>query len=116
MTAKSIFQRGELLDSLDNDEAVVREIIDMFLRDTRLRLTAIQKAIAAADYMELCHLAHAIKGSASYVYAPAIREAAARLEEQAKNGLIQACEYGKLADELAKHFQEFASLLDQEPI
>lgn len=113
MISENIFNRAELLESLDNDETIANEIIGIFLTDMPARLAALGEAAAAADHGTIRGIAHAVKGAASYVYAQRICQAAATLEAEAKNGVAAAGEYGSLVAELARHYQEFLLQLEQ---
>lgn len=114
MPDENIFNRAELLDSLDNDEALAGEIVAIFLTDMQTRLTTLGDAAVVADHKALLSIAHAIKGSAAYVYAPGIRQAAAVLEERARIGAANRGEYAELVAGVAGRFREFTRLLDLE--
>ncbi len=62
------------------------ELIDDFERQGRISLQQIGQALAAHDALAVRSAAHSLKGAAGYLAATAIKDTAARLEQQAKTG------------------------------
>jgi signal transduction histidine kinase/DNA-binding response OmpR family regulator len=62
------------------DQALVGEIVRLFLEDCPLRMADIREAIGKGDGDLIRSAAHGLKGAAGYVSAPRVVEAAARLE------------------------------------
>ncbi|HUH38621.1 MAG TPA: Hpt domain-containing protein [Spongiibacteraceae bacterium] len=77
----------ELQQVMGNDFVL---LIETFLNDSRIRLAAIDEAIAAGDSEALRRSAHSFKGSASNMAAPLLAELCQRLETLALNGEIAA--------------------------
>jgi CheY-like chemotaxis protein len=75
-----------LLEYDDEEQSMVRAIIDTFLHDAPRYLEAVRDAHARHDYAQLAHHAHALKGAASNAAAAALSEIASRLETLARNG------------------------------
>lgn len=68
------------------DVGLRREIVAMFLEDCPQRMEAMEAALAAGDTNALMASAHALKGSAAYLKAPAVRDGAAEIERLAREG------------------------------
>jgi len=80
-SAKPIaFDEEALRQRLDGDEALMAEVIRVFLEDLPERLTAIKDAIAQRNAEGLRAAAHALKGSAGNLSAGGLFEAARVLE------------------------------------
>jgi two-component system sensor histidine kinase/response regulator len=88
---------------LGNDEALIADVVQLFLRDCPQRLTAIRAAIDAADATALRAAAHGLKGSAANLSAGGLCEAARTLERLGAEGRLQASEaaWRSLASEAA---------------
>jgi HPt (histidine-containing phosphotransfer) domain-containing protein len=67
----------------DNDE-FLREIANIFLEDTPLRIAELEQSHAAGDIAKFTRAAHSIKGSSANLGAMALRAVAERLEHQAR--------------------------------
>lgn len=67
----------------DNDE-FLREITGIFLSDTPERIAELDQSLAAGDVVRFARAAHSIKGSSSNLGALALRAAAERLENAAR--------------------------------
>jgi HPt (histidine-containing phosphotransfer) domain-containing protein len=74
---------------LDNDEEVIKEIMEAFLVDNPARVEALDEAIKAKNAEEISSLAHAIKGSAATISANSLAEAAYQLEIAGKQGNLE---------------------------
>jgi two-component system, sensor histidine kinase and response regulator len=74
------FDREQMLNWLGGDQELFNEVVALFLQDCPERLRAIEAAVAARDATEIRSAAHALKGSAGNMSAPALFEAARALE------------------------------------
>jgi HPt (histidine-containing phosphotransfer) domain-containing protein len=74
----------ELLDL--GGEDFVKEVVDTFLKDGRLRIEAIKAAFAQKDVARSTREAHALKSSAASVGAEALRARAAAMELAGRTG------------------------------
>lgn len=72
------------------DAALQREVAAAFLEDCPRLAADVRQGLAAADLPRLAIAAHALKGSAGTVGAPAAQEAAARVESLATEGQTTA--------------------------
>jgi two-component system sensor histidine kinase/response regulator len=80
------FDQDDLLERLSGNEQLARRVMDRFLSDMPRQLEALSQAILRADAEAASMAAHSIKGAAANVGVPAVREAARRIEQQAKAG------------------------------
>src|SRR5690349_11093255 len=84
--------RGQLLARLGGDEALLSEVIRLFLEDCPVRLTAIKTAIDQEDAESLRDSAHALKGAAGNLAATGLVNAAAALERLGAEGRLDAAD------------------------
>jgi CheY-like chemotaxis protein len=77
---RTVIARQELLTRVGGDEALLREVVQLFLSDCPVRLAAIRKAVEAKNADLLRTEAHTLKGAAASVSATGLAEAAAVLE------------------------------------
>jgi len=76
------------LKSMDGDECLARELVDLFIESGDETLAAILNALGANDYAAVSQQAHSLKGASANLRATATAQAAARLEAAAKAGDI----------------------------
>ena len=74
------------LKSMDGDESLARELVDLFIESGDETLAAILNALGAHDYAAVSEQAHSLKGASANLRATATAQAAARLEAAAKSG------------------------------
>ena len=107
------FDRASALAGLDGDEALLRDLAELFLADCPRLLAAFRGAVAARDPARIARAAHAIKGSVANFGAPAATAAAQRLESLGRHAdpslIDEAAEALEVALEPLKH--ELAGLL-----
>ena len=77
---KTIFIREELLERLLGDESLVQTILDGFLGELPKRVEELKQALEQNDAPTVRNQAHALKGAAANISAPALREVAYQLE------------------------------------
>jgi len=70
----------QLLSLDDGATGLIREMFNLFLEDTPPRLEALHAALAAGRLEALADTAHAVKGAASTMGAPRVRQVAQALE------------------------------------
>ena len=73
----------EAREMFDGDEAVVQQLIQVFLHDHERTIADLQRAAAHLDYTSLAAVGHSVKGSVGLFCARRAIEAARRLEELA---------------------------------
>ncbi len=72
------------LKSMDGDESLARELVDLFIESGDETLAAILNALGANDLVAVGEQAHSLKGASANLRATATAQAAARLEAAAK--------------------------------
>lgn len=77
-----------LFESIGRDEEAYAELLDVFLEDAPVRVTAIRSAIDAGDTATLAHEAHTYKGAAAVLEATEVGNAAHALELLARAGRL----------------------------
>jgi HPt (histidine-containing phosphotransfer) domain-containing protein len=82
--------REALMNRVGGDKQLFKEIVELFLLDCPIRLTAIQAAVARGDSEAVRLAAHAMKGSASNLSATALTSAARTLERLGAERRIEA--------------------------
>ena len=97
-----------LLNRVGGDEALLKRMIAIFLRDTPKRLAAIAKALRQNDVDGVASLAHALKGSVSIFAAEALRLRSQELQERSRAGdLIAArANFSALKEEIASLLED----------
>jgi HPt (histidine-containing phosphotransfer) domain-containing protein len=81
-----------LLNRLDGNEALVSDVIGLFVEDCPARLTAIKAAVDARDAEAIRKAAHDLKGAAGNLSAPALFRAACVLEQIGVESRLDAAE------------------------
>jgi len=105
-----IFNKSEMLDKLDGDEAFFDELWIDFTADFNRNLRALRKAITGRNTEEIAFYAHTIKGSAATLGATAVRKIALELEISGKKQDMPLATL--LAGRLEKAFQELAHVVE----
>jgi HPt (histidine-containing phosphotransfer) domain-containing protein len=80
------FDRASLMDRLLEDDDLVRELVEAFLDDTPVQVSALEAAFAAGDILQTERLAHRIKGAAANLSACRLQQVAHALELIARAG------------------------------
>jgi HPt (histidine-containing phosphotransfer) domain-containing protein len=97
-----ILDRDDLHDRFGNDWPLLREVIDLFLSESRAMLAAIRAAMDAADDDALMNAAHKLKGSIASLSGGRARAAAWVFERkaEAREPGDREADYESLAHEL----------------
>jgi two-component system sensor histidine kinase/response regulator len=82
--AEPVFDHAAALERFGGDQALMREILDLFLEETPMLLGQIRAALAAGDTEVLERSAHSLKGSVGTFGAKPAARAAQELENRAK--------------------------------
>ena len=83
-----VFNQEEFLTRLSDDLSLAREIVAGFLNTAPEQLRALAKCIESGDARGVSLQAHAIKGAAATVAAPALRDLCAKIEQAAAAGSL----------------------------
>ena len=74
------------MNSMDGDETLARELIELFISSGDETLATIASALGMRDYATVSAQAHSLKGASANLRATAAAQAAARLEAAARAG------------------------------
>jgi HPt (histidine-containing phosphotransfer) domain-containing protein len=101
--AEASIDRAELMERLDGDQALLADVIRIFLDDCPRRLTAIKAAVDQGDAVRIEAAAHALKGAAGNLSAAGLFEAAQTLERIGGEARLSAADpaWRRLAIEAA---------------
>ena len=107
---------------LGGDQALLRELVGIFVDDGPKRLEALREAMKAADVQQLEQVAHSLKGSAAILGAARLQESALALEEtahdgRAENGVDLVADIAREIERVLAFFADpaWAERLDAEP-
>src|SRR5215467_7526674 len=84
--ADSLIDFAELLARVENDRELLRDLLAIFKEEFPRRHRALREAVEAQNEKNVAAEAHALKGMLFNLAAREAAEAAARLEQLAKNG------------------------------
>ena len=104
-----IFDRADLINRLMGDEGFARELAVQFLKDLPRRRSLLKMAIDQRNAEAVRLEAHSLKGSATNLSAPALREISYRIETAAAEGKTETAHH--LLRELDSQIQHFKNAL-----
>jgi two-component system sensor histidine kinase/response regulator len=81
-----VWNLAELLERVDNDQELLRELVNIFKEDFPRTMRLLESAIAVADLKNVARLSHTLKGMLSSLGGVRTAAAAARLEVMASAG------------------------------
>ena len=84
------WDRREALARVEGDEALLLELVQVFLEEVPEQLNSIQQGLAAADFEVIERAAHTLKGELVYLGLSEIAEKASALEHQGREGNLEA--------------------------
>ena len=70
------------------DDSFLRELIQIYLEDSPLRIAEIELSLEQADSLRLTRAAHSLKGSSSNFGALQLRAVSEKIERLGRNGLL----------------------------
>jgi CheY-like chemotaxis protein/nitrogen-specific signal transduction histidine kinase len=108
----TIFDRRTLLQRLDGDTDLFREVLGAFLSDCPGRLARLGEALNGNSLAEAERHAHSLKGAAATIAAPMLRQTAYSLEVCCRNG--SAGEARDLYVSLCEDMERLVKQLDGE--
>jgi HPt (histidine-containing phosphotransfer) domain-containing protein len=76
----------ELLDRVDNDRELLRDLLSIFVEEFPRHLMALQEAIAREDAKEVATVSHTLKGMLSNLAVTKAAASAGQLEQHARGG------------------------------
>jgi PAS domain S-box-containing protein len=97
------FDRVQLLERLQGNDELLGELVQLFIEDAPVQMTAIARAIAEHSPSELENAAHSLRGSAASLGANSLVAIAKKLELRGRNQNLEGAEVdlGELNSEWA---------------
>ncbi|OGX05957.1 MAG: hypothetical protein A2Z88_02690 [Omnitrophica WOR_2 bacterium GWA2_47_8] len=102
-----ILDLKEALERVQDDQALLLELFDIFTEDFPQKRTQLDMAVKTKNSMEVRHIAHALKGASSNLSARKIYTSLAKLEKMGEEGNIATA-----AETLSQIDQEYKELQD----
>jgi signal transduction histidine kinase/DNA-binding response OmpR family regulator len=102
----------QLLMERIGDEALVDEIIPVFLKDNEERMQLLADAVRKNDSREVKFFAHSVKGACGTIGSPKLFELGKQLENAAR--LEETDKYAPLFEQIKVHFDSLLALLHKE--
>jgi len=84
--SEPVWNLPELLERVDNDQVLLRELLDIFKEDFPQTLRSLQTAVTAEDLKSSSRLSHTLKGMLSSLGATRAAAAASKLEALSSAG------------------------------
>jgi excisionase family DNA binding protein len=103
------FDRQFLLEQLDGDKEVVKEILNLYLEKTPEQIGAVAEAVKNKDAALIRSSAHSLKGSSGNVGAVKLSQTAQKMETIGKEGDLSRAE--ELMKEIEENFRTFQGAL-----
>jgi two-component system, sensor histidine kinase and response regulator len=99
--SKPVWNSAELLSRVDNDQELLRELLDIFKDDFPQTMESLKSAIAGGDSKATASLSHTLKGMLSNLGVTSASAIAAKIEACANAGQSLSCgdSFGQLQRE-----------------
>jgi two-component system sensor histidine kinase/response regulator len=81
-----VWNLAELLERVDNDQELLRDLVNIFKEDFPRTMRLLESAIAVADLKNVARLSHTLKGMLSSLGGVRTAAAAAKIEVMASAG------------------------------
>jgi CheY-like chemotaxis protein len=108
------FDKAFMLGNLGADDALLHEIIRLFLRDYGPTVDALRQAVTQHQLGDVAAQAHTVRGMVRNFGATRVADIAARLEHSANSGDASAAELAALFSALARETEALAVELQTE--
>jgi PAS domain S-box-containing protein len=108
-SATDVVDRAAVLERLGENRELLREIVDIFLKDAPRRRDEIRTAFAAGDFIRIRNAAHSFRGAMGYLEAGTALAAAVRLEEMAEAGNPQ--DVSEAIADFERHLDELTAAM-----
>lgn len=96
---------SDLVHSELGDPELFAEVVETFLRELPERLNQLDRVLKSADFQQLAHFAHQLKGAGGGYGYPGLTQLAARIEAEARRPLPSPVVLAELVESL-RHYQE----------
>jgi HPt (histidine-containing phosphotransfer) domain-containing protein len=87
--APPIWDRSKALERVDGDETLLRELVQIFLKESPKQLASLEQAIETANLEEIERIAHTLKGELGYLGLPDAAQKAKDLEHLGHDRTLQ---------------------------
>lgn len=94
---------NEFLERIQNDKALLWELLDIFVDDSRQKIGQLHEALRGNDAVQVRKLAHALKGSSANISAHQLSGVLLELEKMGKNNTLTGAD--KLLADLERKFE-----------
>jgi two-component system, sensor histidine kinase and response regulator len=84
--SEPVWNLAELVDRVDNDQELLRELLNIFKEDFPRTMQSLESAVRAGDLKNSARLSHTLKGMLSSLGATRTAAAAAKLEALSSAG------------------------------
>ncbi len=113
-----VWNLGELLERVDNDQELIRELLTIFREDFPRTLQSLETAVSAGDLKNSAVLSHTLKGMLASLGITRAAAAAAKIEQLAsssaeKESLREA--FDALRNEAARLMPELEAYMAEVP-
>ena len=109
-TSEEVINFEKLISRL-GDEELIKEVVPIFLNDSKERIEKLQEAVASKDSKAIKFYSHAIKGAARNVGAERLSDIASRLENLSREGDLESVD--SIYEELKTEYEKVGSFLSQ---
>jgi CheY-like chemotaxis protein len=109
-TENAVFDRSALLDRLDGDTNVVRDVVRVFKEQSPNQIAQLRLALDINDCMSVANSAHSLKGSLLILSADRLASAAQKLETMGRSGELSGAI--RTLDELESGMAALADALE----
>lgn len=106
-----VFDLDEFLERIQNDRALLLELLDIFIDDFQQKRKSIDQAVVKKDYEQMRRLAHSVKGSAGNISAKSLRTAFIQFETMAKNSDLTGID--AILTNIDQEFKKFSDRISQ---
>ena len=93
----------EFLERIQNDEALLWELLDIFVEDFRQKTGQLHEALRGNDAVQVRKLAHALRGSSANISAHQLSVVLLELEKMGKNNTLTGAD--KLLADMENKFE-----------
>jgi two-component system sensor histidine kinase/response regulator len=104
-----VFDRKGVLERLDGDEALSREILGMFLKDVPRQMERLREQLKEGDLSALELQAHSLKSAALNIGGNGLQKASQEAEIAAKNGDLERAR--GLVEKIQREFERLETVL-----
>jgi CheY-like chemotaxis protein len=83
-----VLDKRSILSAFEGDNALIREVLGLFLEECPQQMSAIREAVESSDAVKISRTSHSLKGSLSNFAAAGAFQAAQNLERLGREGMV----------------------------